>query len=129
MEKFKIGDKVYADDWCYGKIVEIKGDIAYVKFETERGGGCLNFELSELRHEKWCITTDYFNKKKIDYLAWQNPVFLGDDGYFWARREAFEKILHNSTPDHPFLFNTRREAIRHLKSIDIPQKCRIIRWV
>lgn len=41
MDKFRVGDKVYASDWCYGKIVEIEGDTAYVEFETERGGGCL----------------------------------------------------------------------------------------
>ena len=52
MSNFKVGDKVYASDWCYGEIVAIKGDTADVEFTTESGGGCLAFELSDLQLEK-----------------------------------------------------------------------------
>lgn len=49
-EVFKVGDWVYASDWCYGQIVEIDGDnLAYVEFDTGTGGGCMSFELSELK--------------------------------------------------------------------------------
>lgn len=46
---FKVGDWVYASDWCYGQIVEIDEDnLAHVEFDTGTGGGCMPFELSEL---------------------------------------------------------------------------------
>ena len=48
---FKVGDKVYASDWCYGEIIRIEDNIADVEFETAGGGGTTLFELSELRHE------------------------------------------------------------------------------
>lgn len=128
MDKFRVGDKVYASDWCYGKIVEIEGDIAYVEFTTERGGGCLPFELNELEHEKWCITTDNLNHDKTVYLGWQNPVW-DEDGYFWTSKEILEKIVEtNNTEEHPFIFTSRNKAIKHLKTLRIPQKCRVVKW-
>lgn len=50
MKKFKVGDWVYGEDWCYGRIVAIEDDedVAHVEFETQRGGGCLPFLFSEL---------------------------------------------------------------------------------
>lgn len=47
---FQIGDWVYADDWCYGRITVIYDDSAMVEFETDGGGGSFSFELSELTH-------------------------------------------------------------------------------
>lgn len=61
------------------------------------------------------------------YLAWQNPVW-NDDGYFWASKEIAKEILCNNTKEHPFLFRNRKDAAVHLKSINIPQKCSIVRW-
>jgi hypothetical protein len=54
MQKFWIGDWVYAGDWCYGQIVDSAVDddgtvYYYVEFDTGSGGGCLPFELSELQ--------------------------------------------------------------------------------
>lgn len=127
MKTFKVGDRVYAeDDFIYGRIVEIEEDVAYVEFRTSGGGGCLPYKLSELAHEKWCITSKLFDDE-ISYLAWQKPAW-DEDGYFWTSRETLQKAISNNTPDHPFLFNSRRAAIIHLKSINIPQKCRIVRW-
>lgn len=48
MRKFNVGDWVYADDWCYGQIVDIFGDTAYILFETGTGGGCVSFKLGDL---------------------------------------------------------------------------------
>lgn len=48
---FKVGDMVYASDWCYGEIIGIENNIAYVEFEAEGGGGTAPFELNELKHE------------------------------------------------------------------------------
>lgn len=128
MKNFKVGDRVYASDWCYGKIVDVEGNLAYVQFETQRGGGCMPFELSELEHEKWCITTDNFTHNEKVYLGWQNPAW-DEDGYFWTSRETVEKIMKtNNTSDHPFIFNSRKSAIKHLKTLQIPQKCKVIRW-
>lgn len=51
MSKFKIGDWVYASDWCYGQIVELTDtDVAYVEFQTYGGGGCTSFDIEELYH-------------------------------------------------------------------------------
>lgn len=49
MDEFKVGDWVYADDWCYGQISEIENGTAYVEYDTDRGGGTCGFELEELR--------------------------------------------------------------------------------
>lgn len=127
METFKVGDRVYSEeDFIYGEIVEIENDFACVEFRTARGGGCLPYKLSELKHEKWCITTNLF-EDKTHYLAWQEPAW-DEDGYFWTSRDIVESIIKNNTPEHPFLFNSRRAAIKYLKSIGIPQKCKVIRW-
>lgn len=48
---FKVGDMVYASDWCYGEIIRIEDNFADVEFETAGGGGTVSFELSELKHE------------------------------------------------------------------------------
>ena len=50
--EFKVGDKVYASDWCYGEIIRIEDDIADIEFETAGGGGTVSFKLSELQHEE-----------------------------------------------------------------------------
>ena len=77
----------------------------------------------------YCITSEnILNKKETVYLAWQNPAW-DESGYFWTSKETFEKCLCNNTKEHPFLFRNKTEAITHLKSIDIPQKCRVIKWI
>ena len=48
---FKVGDYVYAGDWCYGKIIRIEDNIADVEFEIAGGCGTLPFELGELNHK------------------------------------------------------------------------------
>lgn len=45
----KVGDKVYAGDWCEGIIDEIDGDAAFVEFTTFCGGGRLSLSLEELQ--------------------------------------------------------------------------------
>lgn len=75
----------------------------------------------------YCI----IHKSKVfgkNYLAWQNPVW-DDDGYFWTSKEVVKEILCNNTEEHPFLFRNKKDAIEHLKSINIPQKCSIVRWI
>lgn len=77
----------------------------------------------------WCIiTTDESYIDGRAYLGWQNPVWE-ESGYFWTSRDVFESILNNSTPEHPFLFDSRNEAIKHLKSIHIPQMCKVIKYI
>lgn len=49
-QKFKIGDYVYAEGWCYGKIVYFDEKYAEVDFETMRGGGCMTFAIENLKH-------------------------------------------------------------------------------
>lgn len=50
MTNFEIGDWVYADDWCYGQIVDMHSSWAIVEFETYGGGGSYSFKLTELIH-------------------------------------------------------------------------------
>lgn len=128
MESFKIGDWVYAKEekFIHGKIVKIKKDLAYVEFKTFGGDKYLPYKLSELRHEKWCITTNLFDNETY-YLAWQKPI-CNKSGYCWTSREILEDMIKNNTPEHPFLFDSRKAAIKHLKSINISQKCKVIRW-
>lgn len=49
MRNFKVGDWVYASDWCYGQIFKINDDIAVVEYETDHGGGNCSFLLSSLK--------------------------------------------------------------------------------
>lgn len=52
MAKFKVGDWVYAEDWCFGHITYIEDNIAFVEFHTGTGGGCVPFELDKLKLAK-----------------------------------------------------------------------------
>lgn len=52
MKKFNVGDWVYAEDWCFGQITYIENNIAHVEYHTGTGGGCVPFELDDLRLAK-----------------------------------------------------------------------------
>lgn len=80
-----------------------------------------------MKNEVWCITTDGLIDETM-YLGWQNPAWT-DDGYFWTYKDVISEILANNTPEHPFLFKSRKDAIAHLKSINLPQRCRVIRFL
>lgn len=129
MDKFKVGDKVYITEESWeGRIVELHENTAFVEFTTSGGGGCLEFDLNELEHEKWCITTDDITHDGIVYLGWQNPAW-DENGYFWTSKEVVRKIVEtNNTEEHPFIFTSRSKAIKHLKTLHIPQKCRVVKW-
>lgn len=71
------------------------------------------------------ITSNVFGD--IMYLAWQKPVW-DDDGYFWTSKEVVNEILYNNTQEHPFLFESKEAAVKHLRTLNIPQKCRIVKW-
>lgn len=80
MEKFKVGDWVYAEDWCYGQIVDIEDNLAHVEYDTGTGGGCMPFELSELELAKppkkmvtLRITEDEFNML-VNKLSWMRCI-------------------------------------------------------
>lgn len=66
---FKIGDWVYAGDWCYGEIVSIDedNDIIFVEFDTGTGGGTWSFERDEVR-----FAEERKSKKKIYFLTTSN---------------------------------------------------------
>lgn len=49
-KNFEIGDYVYAEDWCYGKIVYLTEQYAEVDFNSTSGGGSLTFALEDLKH-------------------------------------------------------------------------------
>lgn len=49
MERFNVGDWVYASDWCYGCITKIEDGFAVVEFDTDSGGGNCKFMLEDLK--------------------------------------------------------------------------------
>ena len=49
MEKFNVGDWVYASDWRYGCITEIEDGFAVVEFDTGYIGGNCKFMLEDLK--------------------------------------------------------------------------------
>lgn len=73
----------------------------------------------------YCVVSDVLGETM--YLSWQNPVW-DDDGYFWTSKEVVTEILCNNTKEHPFLFGSKEEAVKHLRTLNIPQKYRIIKW-
>lgn len=74
----------------------------------------------------WCIVTNSDDTEM--YLGWQKPVW-DESGYFWTSKETIKKIVDtNNTLEHPFIFSSREEAIKHLKSMHLPQKCRVVKW-
>ena len=75
--------------------------------------------------EFWCITTE--DDWGLLYLGWQNPVW-NEDGYFWTSKNVIREILQHNIPEHPFLFKTEQEAIKHAKSIGLPQKWKAIKF-
>ena len=44
----KLGDWVYAGDWCYGQIVAIDDDLISVEFDTGTGGGTCTFDVDDV---------------------------------------------------------------------------------
>lgn len=45
---YKVGDWVYAGDWCYGRIVYLNDEEVHVEYETAGGGGCAPFERDQI---------------------------------------------------------------------------------
>lgn len=46
---FKVGDYVYASDWCLGEIVKMNRRGVWVEFDIGRGGGTCRFGYDEIR--------------------------------------------------------------------------------
>lgn len=46
---FQLGDYVVAEDWCYGRIVYINNEYAEIDFVTLHGGGCLTFNIKDIK--------------------------------------------------------------------------------
>ena len=73
MSNFKVGDWVYASDWCHGQIVYIYDDYAEVEYETVGGGGSCAFRLNELQKAD---PPRYLTKREcVEYVAIE---LLGD---------------------------------------------------
>ena len=81
--------------------------------------------FDEVRNEMWCISFTVVNETM--YLCWQKP-FLEEDGYFWTCKDIVKECLNENTPEHPFIFHTRREAIDFLKSRNFSQKCKVMKF-
>lgn len=65
---FKIGDKVYASDWCYGTIIDIDHaqNLIMVEFETSGGGGTASFSPDDVHLEE---TETIQNKTTFDQIC------------------------------------------------------------
>lgn len=54
MTEFKVGDYVYASDWCYGMIVDLDDDgnalVEYYSAFADGSSSFLWFKLNELIH-------------------------------------------------------------------------------
>ena len=74
----------------------------------------------------WCIASDEVFGDKRAYLGWQNPAW-DEDGYFWTFEEVLKEIQENNKTGHRFLFATRSDALRFLRSMRLKQRCHIVR--
>lgn len=90
---FKVGDCVYASDWCYGVIVEIKNDIAHVEFEAGCGGGCLPFALDELKHASM-ISKLCYELYKVD---WKHSHMITTEREMSSIKNYYEDFVDNET--------------------------------
>ena len=59
MEKFNVGDWVYASDWCYGCITEIEDGFAVVEFGTGYIENNYKFMLEDLKKAEPPKRSDY----------------------------------------------------------------------
>ena len=59
---FKLGDWVYAGDWCYGQVVAIDDDTVSVEFDTGTGGGTWTFDIEDVvpADDRSIITPKWF---------------------------------------------------------------------
>ena len=81
--KFKVGDKVYADNWCHGEIVKIDGEIALIAVDTGIGGACMPFHLSGL------------SKRATPKIPIQNCPFCGGRGRKFGLKTV--DIIHKAS--------------------------------
>lgn len=94
---FKVGDYVYASDWCYGVIVEIENDVAHVEFETDCGGGCLPFGLDELEHAKGedsMISKLCYELYKVD---WKHSHMITAEREMDSIKDYYEGLVDSDT--------------------------------
>lgn len=70
------------------------------------------------------IHTDSYGTMYLGYLHphWEEA------GYFWMRKSTFKLCLEDSTFIHPFLFNSRKDAIKMLYNLGITNKCKIVKF-
>lgn len=59
--------------------------------------------------------------KKMDYGSEEYE-------YVWVDEETFKEMANSHTKDHPFIFDTKQDAIQHLKTLGITNKCQIKVW-
>ena len=94
---FNVGDYVYASDWCYGVIVEIENDVAYVEFNTDCGGGCMPFGLDELERAKGedsMIRKLCYELYKVD---WKHSHMITKDREMDSIKNYYEGLVDDDT--------------------------------
>lgn len=83
MEKFNIGDWVYASGWCYGCITKIEDGFAVVEYDTCSGRGSCSFMFEDMvkawppRKTSKKITIDVY--EAIKYLEHEKFHHINDD--------------------------------------------------
>ena len=123
MNKFKVGDVVYIDGLTRGVVKEVdKADHTYgVEFSLGfNSGGYLFFEEKELSYPTYAITCNMAGSTMC--LAYNEA----NDGYFWTDEKTYFELKRNSTTKHPFIFNSKRNGVKHLRTLKIKQKCKVI---
>lgn len=84
----------------------------------------------EGKKKYWVITSEigfaglynsYKERKFLIYGINKTPI----EEYYWVYPETFWAYIYNHTEKHPFLFNTKSDAVVYLKSLSIKFKCKI----
>lgn len=78
---------------------------------------------------KYVITGKWAKDFDEDILCYHEGNKLNDgskgDGYFYTSLGVFFDCLYENTSEHPFIFNSRREAKKLIKRMDIHNVYRI----
>jgi hypothetical protein len=54
----------------------------------------------------------------VKYLAWQKPAW-DESGYFWTGFYVIPEVLHLSTDEHPFIFDSEVNANNHAEKLNL----------
>ena len=117
-------------NYAFDKITYLDWKIDGTKVKVSIDGkyyGIFDYDKNEFIKEKrfYIATDDKSYDEGMAFLSWQYPGYE-DTGYFWTSLETLNKMIPHMKNEFPFVFKTKNEAVKHLKTLGIPQKCRIV---